>query len=119
MNLHRSNRLFVAAALAAGTVACCAIARAAEPTREELQAQLHSLQNRVEQLQQQKAPQEISTINDVAADSQTRSHLLADNTGLTAGYDATGFFVGTDDQSFMLRPGVLLKIRNTTSFLEN
>src|SRR3954451_18785084 len=104
----------------AASLAIAAPALAGEPTREQLQQQLKDLQGRVEQLQsQQQTTQDQRATDAVMADAGRRSVLMADDNGAVAGHDEKGFFLGSGDGNFMLRPGLLFKFRNTTNFTEN
>jgi hypothetical protein len=102
------------------SLAIAAPALAAEPTREQLQQQLKDLQGRVEQLQaRQQAGQDQQTVDAVMNDASGRGLLMADDTNAVAGHDEKGFFLGSGDGNFMLRPGILFKFRNTTNSTEN
>lgn len=109
---RRSAYLFSIAALAAATTTL----RAAEPTLDELKAQIQSLQKRVDELDNQKitTAQVDATVERVLRDANHRSQLLAVDGGFLAGYDK-GFFIKSEDNNFVLRPGLLFQFRNITT----
>ena len=83
--LHRTSRLMPV--FAAGVVGFGALALAAEPTVEELKAQVDVLSKKVEALEakQVTAADVDATVHRILADAQQRSQLM-NAEGFTAGY---------------------------------
>jgi len=106
--------IFAGSALVAG-----ATAFAAEPaTTQDIQTQLQELQAKVDQLQAQQKQTDQATVNSVLTDAQKRSQFMADGTDITSGYDK-GFFIQSADKTFTLKPGVLLQLRNATTYRQD
>lgn len=94
---------------------------AAEPTSEELQARVRELETRIASLETKtdRATEEKSaTIDRLLRDAERRSQLLSAGGQLTAGYDK-GFFIRSEDGSFVLRPGVQFQFRGVSNTTED
>ena len=92
---------------------------AVEPHVEQLKQQIQALQERVNSLESsattqpvtiESVPQDVSSAVAVDADQRSRVFDLASSGGLTAGYDK-GFFLKSDDGSFLLKPSVHFQFR--------
>ena len=110
----------VAGALGVG--AAGSVARAAEPTTDELRQQIEQLQAKVQQLetnqQQSAAASDVdATIDRVLRDAEKRSQLMQME-GFTAGYD-DGFKLRSADGNFLLNPYFQFQFRNTTNFTDS
>ena len=109
------NGAILAAVLSATTAA-----HAADPTYEDLKQQLADLQAKVQRIESQASgfnSKDLSaTIDAVLRDADRRSQLLANSTGgLTAGYD-NGFFIGSADGNYLLKPAINAQFRNVTNY---
>jgi len=137
-NLRRSvlgNARFAAAlplAIAAGVGLWIPSARADDAATEvsalkaensALSSKLEALENKVDKLEanQQKTKVAIdSEIQTIQRDADARSQLLSYNVPLTSGYDPTaGFIIRSEDGAFSLRPGLVLDIRNDTTYRQS
>src|SRR5712671_6041777 len=97
--MDRSNRCLITAAVAGVVLVGASAARAAEPSVEELKAQLQELNKKVAALETKQAVNNAdvqATIDAVLRDAEQRSKLLADNADWQAGYDTT-FFIRSGD----------------------
>jgi hypothetical protein len=97
-------------------------ARGAEvPSREELVQQLDELKARVAQLEASQA-QAVNArdvdevVKSVLRDAERRSRLLADNGGLTAGFDKGRFFIRSEDGNYLLMPAFIFQARFVTNW---
>ena len=107
------------------TIASANVALAAEPTREELAEEIRQLKARIEQLEAKQPTTGPSAadvdriVRDVVADANRRSQLLMQEGDITAGFDLerTKFFIRSADGNFLLMPGFLFQVRNTTNVL--
>ncbi len=102
-------------AAVAGVLSLGAAAAWAETPQD---ARIRELEAKVAALEakQNAASQDLaSTIEAVLRDAQNRSQLLADGGGVTAGYK-NGFFIQSEDGSFLLRPGLQFQFRSITNF---
>ena len=109
----------VAGALGVGAVG--SVARAAEPTTDELMKQIEQLQSKVQQLEttQEKAlnAKDVdATIDRVLRDAEKRSQLMQME-GFTAGYD-NGFKLRSADGNFLMQIYTQFQFRNTTNFTD-
>src|SRR5437867_5683985 len=108
----------VAGALGVGGAAM--VARAAEPTTAELQAQIQSLQTKVQQLESQSPAQQqkTATVDSVLSDANKRSQLMQVE-GFTAGHtggDDGHFVVQSGDGNFRMVPWLQLQFRTTLTY---
>jgi hypothetical protein len=124
----------VAVAGALGAVGLGAAAHAAEPTPQDLMAQIQDLQAKVQQMEanQQAATTttttttaaaaaptgEAATVDSVLRDAERRSQLLQDNGGLTGGHEKGKFFLRSADNNFYLNPNAQLQLRYVANFRE-
>jgi len=113
----RNYRVYVAAMAALGIATTI---YAAEPTREELQAQLDELKAKVSQLEQAQQNfvnrQDVdATVKAILQDADQRSKLFAME-GFTAGYTDGKFILQSSDGNFLLHPWLQFQLRNTTSW---
>src|SRR2546421_8204913 len=118
--MDRSNRCLITAAVAGVVLVGAGAARAAEPSVEELKAQLQELNKKVAALETKQAVNSAdvqATINAVLRDAEQRTKLLADIGDFSAGYDTT-FFIRAGD-AFLLRPQINFQFRNVTDFRKN
>jgi outer membrane murein-binding lipoprotein Lpp len=118
--MDRSNRCLITAAVAGVVLVGASAARAAEPTVDQLKAQLEELTKKVAALETKQAvnaADQQATIDAVLRDAEQRSKLLADNANWQAGYDTT-FFIRNGD-TFLLRPQINFQFRNITDFRKN
>jgi hypothetical protein len=115
----------VAGALGVGGAAM--IAQAAEPTAAELQAQIQSLQAKVQQMETQRPATAITanpqpaTVDSVLSDANRRSQLM-EVEGMTAGHtegEDGHFVLQSADGNFRLMPMLQLQFRNVTNWSEN
>ncbi|HEY8666789.1 MAG TPA: porin [Tepidisphaeraceae bacterium] len=113
---------FVGAAIAAAMLSGGIGALGADPTPAELKAQIEQLQVKVQQLEQKQQTVNSRDVDETVArimsDTNRRSQFLADDVALTAGYD-NGFFIGSADKNFLLRPGFIFQTRNVSNFRQN
>src|SRR5690606_30419475 len=78
---------------------------------QTLQQEIQRLQQRIEQLESRRGPTAAdvdATVQRVLADADQRSQLLSADGRLTAGWD-NGFFIGSADGNYLLRPAVQLQ----------
>ncbi|HEV8291335.1 MAG TPA: porin, partial [Tepidisphaeraceae bacterium] len=118
--MDRSNRRLTKAAVAGVVLLGAGAAGAAEPSVEELKAQVQELNKKVAALETKQAtssPDAQATIEAVLRDAERRTHLLANGADLSAGYDTT-FFIRAGD-AFLLRPQINFQFRNITDFRQN
>lgn len=107
-------------ALGLGTTAV----RAAEPTQQDLMAQLDALKAKVSQLEQNQNRVDSrdidATVAAVLKDASTHS-LLVDGTGVNAGWDKKRgqFFLGSEDGSYYIHPGVIFQFRYVANSREH
>ena len=109
----------VAGALGVG--AAGSVARAAEPTTDELMKQIEQLQSKVQQLETRQeqslnAKDVDATVERVLKDAEKRSQLMQLE-GFTAGYD-NGFKLRSADGNFLINPYFQFQFRNTTNFAD-
>src|SRR2546423_5613916 len=115
--MDRSNRCLITAAAAGVVLVGAGAARGAEPSVEELKAQLQELNKKVAALETRQAVNSAdvqSTIDAVLRDAEQRTKLLADTGDFSAGYDTT-FFIRAGD-AFLLRPQINFQFRNITDY---
>lgn len=109
-------------ALLAGAVGLGATAAwAAEPSQQELMAQIKQLQDKVAALETKQASGKDvdATVAQLLADADRRSQLLQVE-GFTAGYSADRGFILRDAQGdFLLHPYLQFQLRNVTNWREN
>lgn len=97
---------------ALAALSCGAIALAAEPTTEELKAQVDALQKKVEAMEaRQTASADVdATVQRLLDDAQRRSQFM-EAEGFTAGYNKGKFLIQSADGNFVLNPNAQLQIR--------
>src|SRR2546423_1190904 len=108
----------VAGALGALGLGGAAVARAAEPTTAELQAQIQSLQAKVQTMEAQQTQQAQkldakvvdATVESVLKDAEKRSKMM-DMEGFTAGWSDGNFMLRSADGSFLMIPELQLQFR--------
>jgi phosphate-selective porin O/P len=118
--MDRSSRRLITAAVAGVVLAGAGLARAAEPTLEELKAQVQQLSGKVAALETQQtvnSKDASATIEAVLRDADKRTKLLANGADMSAGYD-NGFFIRAGD-AFLLKPQINFQFRNITDFRKN
>jgi hypothetical protein len=100
------------------TIAAAApLARAAEPTYEELKQELKQLKERVASLEARNATtmaDQQRVVDEMLKDAEARSHLISSAAELHAGYDK-GFYIKSQGGTFTMRPGALMQFRNITN----
>ena len=106
--LQRTRRLAPAIAV----LAISALATAAEPTTEQLKAQIDALSKKVDALEarQVSSADVDATVQRVLHDAQQRSQLMSAE-GFTAGYNKGRFTIQSADGSFSFSPIAQLQIR--------
>jgi hypothetical protein len=83
---------------------------------KELEAKVDKL----EASQKENKATEDAEIDYIRRDTEAHSQLFQTLPPLSSGYDpTTGFVIRSDDGAFSLRPGLVLDIRNMTSYREN
>jgi len=118
--MDRSNRCWLTAAVAGVVLSGAGAVGAAEPSVEELKAQLEALNKKVEALETKQAassPDAQATIDAVLRDAERRTHLMANGADMSAGYD-NGFFIRMGD-AFVLKPGINFQFRNVVDYRAN
>lgn len=116
MTLRTSKVLAMAAAAA---LCAAGIAKAADPTPQELLQQVKDLQAKVQAMEaRQASAPDAATIATLLQDAHNRSQLLADSPDGSAGYDDNGFYIrmGPD---FSIRPRIYLQIRNASTWAQD
>jgi phosphate-selective porin len=107
------------AILAGSALIAGARAFAADPaTTQDVQQQLQALQAKVAQLEAQQQQSDQATVKSVLTDAEKRSQLMADSVDITSGYDK-GFFIQSADKTFTFKPGIVLQLRNATTWRED
>jgi hypothetical protein len=126
----RTTRLWLIPVSVSGLLSAAA-ALAADPTPQQMMEQIHQLQAKVEKLEaNQTAGKEanhpttpaISAENSsasVEADANHRSQFLDISNPFTAGWDGKEFILRSENGDFTLHPGVVLDIRNMTTFRQS
>lgn len=114
---------YMAMAAAVGALGMGAVARAAEPTTEELMKQIEQLQAKVEQLetrQQALNSKDVdATVESVLRDADRRSQLLQME-GFTAGWQkGKGFMIQDAQGNWVLNPYFQFQFRSTTTYRDN
>jgi hypothetical protein len=111
---NAKSRIFaaVAAALSVGTAAW-AQSTPQDQKIEQLEAKVASLEAK----QAAGSKELAATVEGMLRDAEKRSHLLATNGDLSAGYDG-GFFIKSGD-AWVLRPGIQMQFRNVTNYRED
>jgi hypothetical protein len=117
--------------IAAGiALAVSSVASAQEVSRDELMRKLQELRARVEQLEAKQQEQEQAAATDprvvdetvarVLHDADRRSRFLMQDVTLTGGFDRerSRYFLASSDGNWLLMPGILFQVRNTTNFRE-
>ena len=122
--MDRSNRRLTKAAMAGVVLIGAGAAGAAEPTVEELKAQVQELSKKVSALETKQAVNSAdaqATIEQVLRDAEHRSQLMAAGGNLVGGWNAEKkqFYLGSEDGDFYFHPGVLLQFRNAANFRDN
>jgi hypothetical protein len=96
------------------------MARGQEPSRDQLLAELETLRQRVDQLESRQSndvnAQVQRTVERVLSDANHRSQFLAQNAGLTAGFDQGRFFIRSEDGNYLLMPGFVFQARHTINY---
>src|SRR5213075_3062571 len=118
--MDRSNRCLLTAAVAGVVLIGASAVRAAEPTVEQLKAQVEERKKKVEALEAKQTANSAdtqATIDAVLRDADRRSHLMANSGDMSAGYD-NGFFLRAGDL-FVLRPGINFQFRHVTDYRTN
>jgi hypothetical protein len=112
---RRTIPALVAGALGMGG----ALAMAAEPTQQELLAQLQELQAKVAAMEaKQVNTQDVdATVASVLADADRRSQLMQVE-GFTAGYNKGKFVIQSADGNFTLNPYVQFQLRYVANFTD-
>lgn len=112
------RKLFVPAI--AGVLSMGAIAAAAEPTANELRAQIDALNAKVAKIEAREASasQQQATVASVLNDAERRSQLLQAG-GMSAGFDGKEFMLGSSDGKFKLVPYFQFQFRNVTNWGED
>lgn len=114
----RVSRWVAAAAISATPVAWAS----EKPSYEELQRRVDQLESRLQSVEANKsqdaaAAREVdATIAAIEKDVARRSQLLAEG-GVTAGYDR-GFFIKSEDGSFLLKPSAVFQFRGVLNDAE-
>ena len=116
----------VAGALGALGLGGAAVARAAEPTTAELQAQIQALQTKVQTMEAQQSQQEQkltaqqvdATVQSVLQDAEKRSKMLQME-GFTAGWSDGNFMLASADRSFLIIPELQLQFRYILDYRSN
>jgi outer membrane murein-binding lipoprotein Lpp len=135
---HR-RRTAAFTALAVAAPGCClglggaTVARAAEPTTQELMEQVKALQAKVERLEQAQQQQEQqrqarqaqagraeegATADRVLADADRRSQLLQTSGNFTAGYSKGKFLIQDEKGDFVFHPWLQFKPRFVANYRE-
>jgi hypothetical protein len=125
---QRTRQMVVATAAA---LAVAGMARAEAPASapstnvaaQDVPAEIKSLRARLDQLEAQQAEayrqaQQRETIDQVAADADHRSQLLAEGGGFMAGWD-NGFKIRSAEGNFLLHPWFQMQFRNITNFRQD
>ncbi len=117
--MSHSLRWLVPALVVGGLVAGGSYARAADPSVQELQAQLRQLQAKVDALEarQSASAKEIDeTVAAIIRDADRRSQLMSME-GFTAGYTSDkGFVLQSADGAYLLHPYIQFQFRHTTDW---
>ncbi len=95
-----------------------------EAKNAALEAKVEALENKVDRLeanQQQTKAAVDAEIQNVRHDADVRNtQILSYKPPLTSGYDPTaGFVIRSEDGAFSLRPGLVLDVRNDTSYRQS
>ena len=87
---------------------------------EELKQQVRVLQARVEELSADKVSREDvdAVVRAVLRDANERSQLFSTDGTLTAGYDK-GFFIRSEDGSFLFKPSLMTQFRGVANFADD
>jgi hypothetical protein len=112
-----SKRTNIIALAAASGLGLASVASASEPSYDELRQQVELLKSRldsIERTQNERQQATAQTVEQVFQDAERRSQLLQSG-GLTAGYDK-GFFIGSADGKFSLKPSLAFQFRNVSTF---
>ncbi|HEV8607902.1 MAG TPA: porin [Tepidisphaeraceae bacterium] len=117
--MDSASRRYIKAAIAGVVFIGAGGAVAAEPSVEELKAQVQELNSKVSALEaRQQNPSDVSaTIESVLRDADRRSKLLATSGETSAGYDHGAFFIKSG--AFEMKPGAQFQFRNVTNFRED
>ncbi len=96
-------------------------ALAAEPTYGELEQQIQRLSAQVQKLEAAAQKERTtSTTQAVLEDARRRGPSLGTASPLMAGYEkGKGFFIRSEDDNFLLRPGVQFQFRNVTNYRQD
>lgn len=116
--MFQSSRRLVPAIAALG---CGALALAAEPSVEQLQAKVDAMQAKIEAMEarQTSAADVDATVARVIEDAQKRSQLMAVE-GFTGGYQKDrGFVLKDTEGNFLLHPYLQVQVRNASTWREN
>src|SRR6185369_12237917 len=110
--------------------AASSVASAQDVSREELMRKLQSLRAKIEQIEakQQEPAQGAATdprvvdetVARVLQDADRRSRFLMQDVSITGGFDRerSKYFLASSDGNWLLMPGILFQLRNTTNFRE-
>jgi hypothetical protein len=115
MFMDRSNRRLKAAAVGVVLIGAGA-AYAAEPSVEDLKAQVQKLNDKVSALEARQQTASDATIEAVLRDAEQRSKLLQTSGEVAAGYDG-GFFIRTG--AFLFKPGAQFQFRGVANYRED
>jgi hypothetical protein len=129
---RKKVRLAALLAIAAGLAGGAMPARADDAAKDQaaleaantaLNAKVDALEAKVERLEANQAVTKAAVDAEadlVRHDAESRSLLLSGQVPLTSGYDPTqGFVIQSADGAFSLRPGLVLDIRNMTSYRQS
>ncbi len=116
--MDRETRRFLKAAIAGVVVMSSGLCFAAEPTVEELKAQLSELNKKVAALEvkQANAQDSSAAIDAVLRDANRRTQLLQTSGEVSAGYDG-GFFIRSN--AFLFKPGAQFQFRGVGNYRED
>lgn len=113
----------IVAGAAVGMTGLASVATAAEPTAQDLMAQIKELQTKVQQLEanQQTSPDAgDATVASVLADAETRSQMLQSSSGdVTSGFTKNKFVLTSPDGNFTLSPNLHLQVRGVFNARDN
>ncbi len=120
--MTQKQRRSIPTLVAAAITATGALALAAEPTVQEMQKQIESLQTQLTEIQSTQRKQLDSrdvdaTVAQVMADAQKRSQLMALE-GFTAGFNNGKFTLQSADGTFSLSPAFQMQLRHVINYAD-